>query len=298
MIYTPMTMKAMKIAYDAHHGKIDKSGAPFILHPFHVAEQMTSEDSTVVALLHDVPEDTKVTLAQLRKAGFNENVLEALRLLKHEPKVPYLEYIDNMKHNLLAREVKLKDIAHNSDPARIYKADVKIFARLVKYGLALSILRDAEKDYTKQEVLAGMVTAFIKLPKETRMEEIQISAETIMKEVDGIKRGAYSTISGACVEAFDNSFVFEDVKSKLFAKLERKEDGKIDVQLKIKKESYIAGANPAIDGEVMCYLEGIANDIRILQYDSARTRKALIARNKGLKKKPLFGHKIGREKKF
>ena len=62
MIYTPQTNKAMTIAYNAHHGQLDKSGVPYIFHPFHVAEQMTTEATTVTALLHDVVEDTKYTL--------------------------------------------------------------------------------------------------------------------------------------------------------------------------------------------------------------------------------------------
>ena len=78
MIYTPLTMKAMKIAYDAHHGQVDKSGVPYIFHPCHLAEQMTDEVSTCVALLHDVAEDTDVTLEQLAQvAQENDSDLES-----------------------------------------------------------------------------------------------------------------------------------------------------------------------------------------------------------------------------
>ena len=62
MVYTPLTIKAMKLAYAAHHGQTDKSGVPYIFHPYHVAEQMTDEFTTCVALLHDVVEDTGLTL--------------------------------------------------------------------------------------------------------------------------------------------------------------------------------------------------------------------------------------------
>ena len=62
MIYTVLTNKAIQIAYEAHQGQVDKAGLPYIFHPFHLAEQMTDEISTCVALLHDVAEDTDVSL--------------------------------------------------------------------------------------------------------------------------------------------------------------------------------------------------------------------------------------------
>ena len=67
MIYTPLTVKAMNVAYNAHHGQKDKAGAPYIFHPIHVAEQMEDETTTCIALLHDVLEDTSVTLAELER---------------------------------------------------------------------------------------------------------------------------------------------------------------------------------------------------------------------------------------
>ena len=67
MIYTPLTNKAQRIAYDAHQGQTDKSGQPYIFHPYHLAEQMTDEVSVCVALLHDVVEDTAVTFEELER---------------------------------------------------------------------------------------------------------------------------------------------------------------------------------------------------------------------------------------
>ena len=65
MIYTEKTKRAMQIAYEAHHGQLDKSGVPYIYHPIHLAEQMDTETETIVALLHDVVEDTPVTMEDL-----------------------------------------------------------------------------------------------------------------------------------------------------------------------------------------------------------------------------------------
>ena len=85
MIYTPMTRKAMKIAYDAHAGQVDKTGLPYIYHPAHLAETMTDENSVIAALLHDVIEDTDITIEDLAREGFDDEVLTALTLLNHNP---------------------------------------------------------------------------------------------------------------------------------------------------------------------------------------------------------------------
>ena len=118
MIYTKLTMEAMKIAYAAHHGQVDKAGMPYVLHPVHLAEQMEDEYSTCVALLHDVVEDTAVTLEDLKKV-FPQPVIEAVALMTHAKEEPYLEYVAKLKANPIARAVKLADIAHNSDQSRV-----------------------------------------------------------------------------------------------------------------------------------------------------------------------------------
>ena len=123
MIYTPLVYKAMHIAYNAHHGQLDKSGAPYIFHPVHLAEQMEDEFSCCAALLHDVVEDTEVTLEDLRK-DFPEEVVEAVRLLTHEEGVPDVEYLTAIKANPIALKVKLADNAHNADQSRCCNGNV------------------------------------------------------------------------------------------------------------------------------------------------------------------------------
>lgn len=118
MIYTPMTIKALILAYNAHQGQHDLSGIPYIFHPYHLAEQMSDEVTTCVALLHDVVEDTEVTLSQLEQE-FPREVTEAVRLLTHEEGIPYLDYVHALKANSVARAVKLADLAHNSDETRL-----------------------------------------------------------------------------------------------------------------------------------------------------------------------------------
>ncbi len=118
MIYTPMTAKAMKLAYNAHHGQLDKSGMPYIFHPMHLAEQMEDEISCTVALLHDVVEDTSITLEQL-KEEFPKEVTDALALLTHSKDVDYFDYVRAIKSNPVAVKVKLADLEHNSDETRL-----------------------------------------------------------------------------------------------------------------------------------------------------------------------------------
>ena len=128
MIYTPLTNKAMRFAYHAHHGQLDYNGIPYIFHPVHLAEQMDDEISCCAALLHDVVEDTPVTLDDLRK-DFPEEVVSVVALLTHDDSAEYhnqnyFDYVRGIKDNPIARKVKLADIAHNSDQTRCVGSDL------------------------------------------------------------------------------------------------------------------------------------------------------------------------------
>ena len=140
MIYTPLTKKAIKLCYAAHKDQVDKSGLPYVFHPFHLAEQMTDEETTAAALLHDVVEDTDYTLEDLRRMGFPETVLEALALLTHRENEPYLDYVARLKSNPIARQVKLADLRHNSDLSRLDTVDGLALARAAKYKAAIALL--------------------------------------------------------------------------------------------------------------------------------------------------------------
>lgn len=142
MIYTELTKKAMKLCFEAHKEQVDKSGLPYVFHPFHVAEQMTDEITTAIALLHDVVEDTDYTLQDLIDMGFPREVTDALALLTHEEGVPYLEYVAGIKADPAARAVKLADLAHNSDSTRLDSVDEKALERIEKYRKAMEILTD------------------------------------------------------------------------------------------------------------------------------------------------------------
>ena len=140
MIYTPKTKKALCLCFEVHKDQRDKSGMPYVFHPFHLAEQMETEDTTVVALLHDVVEDTDYTLDDLAAMGFGDAVIEALALLTHDPAVPYMDYVAAIRENPIARAVKLADLRHNSDITRLDVVDEKALARREKYAQAMALL--------------------------------------------------------------------------------------------------------------------------------------------------------------
>ena len=123
MIYTELTNKAMCLAYSAHHGQTDKNGIPYLFHPIHLAEQMEDEVSCCAALLHDVAEDTAVTMDELARE-FPPEVIAVLKLLTHKDGVDYFDYVRAIKANPVAVKVKLADLAHNSDQTRCVGSDL------------------------------------------------------------------------------------------------------------------------------------------------------------------------------
>jgi len=145
MVYTPLTNKAMRIAYEAHHGQLDANGVPYIFHPIHLAEQMDDEISCCVALLHDVVEDTAVTLDTLRRE-FPGEVVAAVALLTHDRKggVSYFDYVRAIKDDPVAKKVKLADLSHNADQTRCAGSgmtDQQLACWREKYAKASAILQ-------------------------------------------------------------------------------------------------------------------------------------------------------------
>lgn len=142
MIYTEKTKKALKLCFEAHKAQLDKSGMPYVFHPFHIAEQMKDETTTVVALLHDVIEDTDYTFNDLIAMGFDGAVIEAIELMTHKEGVPYIDYVEKIKSNPIAREVKLADLRHNSDLSRLDAPTEKDKMRVEKYRKAIVLLEE------------------------------------------------------------------------------------------------------------------------------------------------------------
>lgn len=140
MIYTKKTMIAMKLAYEKHHGQVDKSGLPYIHHVLHVAEQMDTEKTCIVALLHDIVEDTDTTFEELEDLQFGKDIIDALILLTHDKEEYYFNYVIRLSKNEIAKKVKIADLKHNSDITRITELSQKDINRVEKYKKAIEIL--------------------------------------------------------------------------------------------------------------------------------------------------------------
>lgn len=137
--------KALAIALHAHQGQKDKAGAPYILHPLRVMLCMETELEMIAAVLHDVVEDSSITIDDLRREGIPEAALAAVEHLTRRDGEDYDEFIERVKLNAVARKVKLADLEDNLNIARIDRPTQKDLARLEKYRkarLALSGIDD------------------------------------------------------------------------------------------------------------------------------------------------------------
>ena len=146
MIYSDLTKRAMSICFEAHKEQKDKGGMPYVFHPFHLAEQMSTEEEICTALLHDVIEDTAWNLDGLAAEGFPGSVLDALALMTHDESTPYLDYVRELSTNPLAAKVKLADLRHNSTAGRLKAIRQKDTDRLQKYLRSQAILTGGEAD--------------------------------------------------------------------------------------------------------------------------------------------------------
>ena len=132
--------KAYEIAKKAHLGQIDKAGEDYIKHPEKVASFVNSDEEKAVAYLHDVIEDTELTLEDLREYGFSEEVLKAVDVITKKKGQDYQTYLNSVKENKLARVVKLADLRHNSDLTRLIDITEKDRERKEKYQKAIDFL--------------------------------------------------------------------------------------------------------------------------------------------------------------
>jgi (p)ppGpp synthase/HD superfamily hydrolase len=132
--------RAIIIATQAHEGQLDKGGNPYILHPLRLLTKAPDDESRIVAVLHDVVEDTDVSLQNLFEEGFSWDIVDAIDCLTHRKRDSYDDYIQRIKTNLLATTVKLLDLGDNRDLSRIPNPSDKDFERLKKYNKAISEL--------------------------------------------------------------------------------------------------------------------------------------------------------------
>ena len=133
--------RAIAIAATAHAGQVDKGGAPYILHPLKVMLRMDSLEERIVAVLHDVVEDCGVSLDDLRKEGFSEEVLTAIESVTKAPGESYEDFVERAAQNPIGRVVKLADLEENSDLSRIASPSWEDLERVEKYRRAIGRLR-------------------------------------------------------------------------------------------------------------------------------------------------------------
>ena len=135
-----MLVKAFITAARAHRGQKDKAGKAYILHPLYVAAHTKGRKAKIVALLHDVVEDTSITFTELIFAGFDAEIVEAVMAITKMKFEDYSDYIKRVKLNELARRVKIADLKHNSDLTRLKVITPKDEARQKRYIEAIKYL--------------------------------------------------------------------------------------------------------------------------------------------------------------
>ena len=136
-----MLERAIEIAVEAHKGQIDKGGSPYILHPLRAMGNVDGESEKIVAVLHDVVEDSNWTFEALLAEGFSIEVIEALKsVTKESPDEDYDSFIQRAIRNPIGRKVKIADLRDNLDVTRITEVGEKDLRRINKYKKALKIL--------------------------------------------------------------------------------------------------------------------------------------------------------------
>mgnify|MGYP001128624775 CR=1 FL=1 len=133
--------RAIKIAAEAHDGQVDKAGAPYILHPLRVMLHVRTNEERIVAVLHDVVEDSQWSLELLRAEGFSEQVLRAIDSVTRRDSETYEEFVLRAGLDPIGRNVKLADLEDNCDLGRIAAPTEKDRARLDRYRRAIEQLR-------------------------------------------------------------------------------------------------------------------------------------------------------------
>ncbi|MBF0108358.1 MAG: GTP pyrophosphokinase [Magnetococcales bacterium] len=135
--------KALALAAQSHEGQVDRAGQPYILHPLRLMMQVRDMEERMIALLHDVVEDTPLTLEDLKREGFSAGVLSVLDLLTHRPELSYEAYILRLKPDPVARKIKLLDLVDNMDIRRLdHVPGERDWERMKRYQRAWATLND------------------------------------------------------------------------------------------------------------------------------------------------------------
>ena len=141
-----MLLKAFILCVVKHWNQKDKADRRYIWHPIHVMTKVKGYDEKVVALLHDIVEDTDMSLEKLKDMKFSDEVVEAIRVISKKKNQKYFEYLEGVKNNKIARNVKIEDIGHNCNLKRLKNITEKDYERYEKYKKALEYLSSIENE--------------------------------------------------------------------------------------------------------------------------------------------------------
>lgn len=144
--------RAITIAAQAHAGQVDKAGLPYILHPLRVMLALSTPEERIVGVLHDVIEDSRWTLQDLRQQGFTAEVVEAVDAVTRRPHESYEQFVLRAVRNPIGRQVKRADLTDNCDRSRIARPTDKDRQRLEKYESALRLIDEYEAGLSAQAV--------------------------------------------------------------------------------------------------------------------------------------------------
>lgn len=132
--------RAISLAAERHAGQVDKANAPYILHPLRVMLNVPDIEHKIVAVLHDILEDTATTIDEFYRLGFQTHLIDAIIALTKQAGESRIQAAQRTVQNPIARVVKLADITDNMDLSRIQTPTVKDFERLKEYQQVRDIL--------------------------------------------------------------------------------------------------------------------------------------------------------------
>ena len=144
-----MLSRAIDVAKEAFSGKKDDNGHPYVDHALRVMDKMDTEEEKIVAVLHDVVEESEVSLHELQAMGFSRQVVEAVGILTKRNDMTYFDYIDDIRCSELASKVKIAEIEDNLDMPRVRKMSFQSYTPQLRAKKALAILKneDTGNDY-------------------------------------------------------------------------------------------------------------------------------------------------------
>lgn len=137
---TPTLEDAIRLAAVAHTGQVDKAGEAYILHPLRVMLRLKDADERMAAVLHDVVEDSEVSLDDLRRAGYPDRVVAAVDSLTRRADEDYFDFIRRAAADPVAAAVKRADLLENLDPSRLATITARDEERMEKYRRAMAML--------------------------------------------------------------------------------------------------------------------------------------------------------------